>query len=148
MIGQLLIGSLIIAVTTTLHAAFIEAGIFGLTRFGERLRATPSYPTKTVMLVAATLWLLASHSVGVWLWALMFILLGAIDGLEPAVYFSLVTFTTLGYGDITLNETWRLLSALCAANGLLLFGFSTAFLVELMRRLQREPTEVGENPSS
>ena len=148
MISQLLIGSLIIAVTTTLHAAFIEAGIFGLTRFGERLRATPSYPTKTVMLVAATLWLLASHSVGVWLWALMFILLGAIDGLEPAVYFSLVTFTTLGYGDITLDETWRLLSALCAANGLLLFGFSTAFLVELMRRLQREPTEVGENPSS
>ncbi len=145
MISQLLIGSLIIAVTTTLHAAFIEAGIFGLTRFGQRLTATPSYPTKTVMLVAATLWLLASHSVGVWLWAFMFTLLGAIDGLEPAVYFSLVTFTTLGYGDIILDENWRILSALCAANGLLLFGFSTAFLVELMRRLQQGPTETGEN---
>lgn len=148
MISQLLIGSFIIAVTTIFHAAFIETGIFGLTRFGKRLTETPSYLTKTAMLVAATLWLLASHSVGVWFWAFMFTLLGAIDGLEPAVYFSLVTFTTLGYGDITLDENWRLLSALCAANGLLLFGFSTAFLVELMRRLQQGPTEHHENQSS
>ncbi|MGI9504149.1 MAG: ion channel [Geminicoccaceae bacterium] len=148
MISQLLIGSLIIAVTTIFHAAFIEAGIAGLTHFGRRLTATPSYRTKTAMLVAATLWLLASHSVGVWLWAFMFILLRAIDGLEPAVYFSLVTFTTLGYGDITLDENWRLLSALCAANGLLLFGFSTAFLVELMRRLRQELAAVPENSSS
>ena len=141
MISQLLIGSLVIASTTILHAAFIEAGIFGLTRFGERLTAAPSYPTKTAMLVAATLWLLGSHSVGVWLWAFLFIISGAIDGLEPAVYFSLVTFTTLGYGDITLDESWRILSALCAANGLLLFGFSTAVLVELMRRLQHGPSD-------
>ncbi len=139
MIGQLLIGSLIIAITTILHAGFIEAGIDGLTRIGGRLAAPLSHLAKTAMLVAATLWLLASHSLGVWLWAFMFNLLGAIDGLEPAVYFSLVTFTTLGYGDITLSEDWRILSALCAANGLLLFGFSTAFLVELMRRLQRGP---------
>ena len=145
MISQLLIGSLIIAVTTILHAAFIGAGIASLTRFGERLTAAPSYFTKTTMLVAATLWLLASHSVGVWLWAFIFNLLGAITGLEPAVYFSLVTFTTLGYGDITLDENWRLLSALSAANGLLLFGFSTAFLVELMRRLQQGPTETDED---
>ncbi len=148
LISQLLIGSLIIAVTTTLHAAFIEAGIFGLTRFGERQTAAPSYRTKTVMLVAVTLWLLASHSLGVWLWAFMFNLLGAIDGLEPAVYFSLVTFTTLGYGDITLNESWRILSALCAANGLLLFGFSTAFLVELMRRLQQEAKPANDDQTS
>jgi hypothetical protein len=70
----------------------------------------------------------------------MFLLLGAIESLEPAVYFSLVSFTTLGFGDITLDDNWRLLSALCAANGLLLFGFSTAFLVELMRRLQQALT--------
>lgn len=140
MISQLLIGSIIIAATTILHAAFIEAGIFGLTRFGERLATAPGYRMKTTMLVTATLWLLASHSVGVWLWAFLFIATGAIGDLEPAIYFSLVTFTTLGYGDITLDENWRLLSALCAANGLLLFGFSTAFLVELMRRLQNAST--------
>ncbi|MGH1483591.1 MAG: ion channel, partial [Geminicoccales bacterium] len=56
--------------------------------------------------------------------------------------------TARGYGDITLNESWRILSALCAANGLLLFGFSTAFLVELMRRLQQEPKEADENHAS
>ena len=142
MISQLVIGSLVIAITTILHAAFIEAGIYGLTRFGERQAASLGYTAKTIMLVGATLWLLASHSVGVWLWAAVFILLGAFTGLEPAVYFTLVTFTTLGYGDITLDESWRILAALCAANGLLLFGFSTAFLVELMRQLQ-QATENG-----
>lgn len=145
LIGQLLIGSLIIAVTTILHAAFIEAGIVGLTRFHKQLATALGYRTRTSMLVAATLWLLASHSVGVWLWALMFVLLGAIQGLEPAVYFSLVTFTTLGFGDLTLNQEWRILSAMCAANGLLLFGFSTAFLVELMRRLRQASAETDDN---
>ncbi|MGI9501249.1 MAG: ion channel [Geminicoccaceae bacterium] len=145
MISQLLIGSFIIAITTILHAAFIEAGIVGLTRFGERPAVPPGCLMKTAMLVAATLWLLASHSAGVWLWALMFIIFGAIEGLEPAVYFSLVTFTTLGYGDITLGDGWRILAAMCAANGLLLFGFSTAFLVELMRRLQPGTAKANDN---
>ena len=148
MIIQLLIGSLIIAITTILHAAFISGGIIGLTRCAEHLSIAPGYCMKTTMLVAATLWLLASHSLGVWIWASMFVLLGAIQGLEPAVYFSLVTFTTLGYGDITLNEDWRVLAALCAANGLLLFGFSTAFLVELMRGLRRGTKKPTSDESS
>jgi hypothetical protein len=54
--------------------------------------------------------------------------LGAIETLETAVYFSTVTFTTLGFGDITLDEDWRLLSSFEAANGLLMFGWSTALV--------------------
>ena len=60
--------------------------------------------------------------------------LGAFDALEPAVYFALVSFTTAGFGDITLGPDWRLLSGLTAANGFLMFGWSTAYMVELMRR--------------
>ncbi|MGI9491454.1 MAG: ion channel [Geminicoccaceae bacterium] len=146
MVGQLLIGSLIIAATTILHVALIEAGILGLTRFGERLVTAPGYRMKTAILIVLTHWLLASHSIGIWLWAMMFVLLGAIQELEPAVYFSLVTYTTLGYGDITLNEDWRILAGLCAANGLLLFGSSTAFLVELMRRLRQWPMNADDGP--
>ena len=69
---------------------------------------------------------LATMTIEVWLWALVLIATGAVAGLEPAVYFALVCFTTLGFGDITLPQEWRLLSALIGANGFLMFGWSTA----------------------
>lgn len=53
----------------------------------------------------------------------------AIASLEDAIYFALVTSTTLGYGDITLGSRWRLFGAMAAVNGLLTFGLSTAFLI-------------------
>ena len=59
---------------------------------------------------------------------------GAVEGLEPALYFALVSFTTLGFGDITLSADWRLMSALIGANGFLIFGWSTAYMVEWIRR--------------
>ena len=54
--------------------------------------------------------------------------------LEKAVYFSFVTFTTLGYGDITLSEGWRLLSGIQALNGILLVGWSTALIFSVVQR--------------
>jgi voltage-gated potassium channel Kch len=63
------------------------------------------------------------------LWAATYLALGAISGVEHALYFSTVTFTTLGYGDVTLEERWRLLSAIEAANGIIMFGWTTALIV-------------------
>ncbi|MGB3020865.1 MAG: potassium channel family protein, partial [Methyloceanibacter sp.] len=59
---------------------------------------------------------------------ILYLALGAIGSFEQAVYFSTVTFTTLGFGDIILDERWRLLSSFEAANGLLMFGWSTALV--------------------
>jgi hypothetical protein len=47
----------------------------------------------------------------------------------------MVSFTTLGFGDVTLPHDWRLLSGIIAANGLILFGLNTAFLIEILNRL-------------
>jgi hypothetical protein len=74
------------------------------------------------------------HSLQVWIWAFTFQGVGAISEMEPALYFSLVSFSTVGFGDITLGPDWRLLSALTAANGFISFGWSTAYMVELVRR--------------
>ncbi|MWV13454.1 two pore domain potassium channel family protein [Pseudomonas sp. R-28-1W-6] len=60
------------------------------------------------------------------LWALLFVVLGEFDSFARALYFSGVTFATLGYGDVVLSPKWQLLSALEAANGILMFGVSTA----------------------
>ena len=69
------------------------------------------------------------------LWAGTYRLLGALEGFEEAIYFSMVAFTTLGYGEIVLGEHWRLLSAFEAANGIIMFGWTTAIILAAVQRI-------------
>ena len=75
------------------------------------------------------LWILLAHTLEVWVWAFALLLTGSMDNLPDATYFSLVTMTSLGYGDIVLESPWRLFGALMSPNGVILFGWSSAFLV-------------------
>lgn len=75
-------------------------------------------------------------TVSVWIWAIALWQLDIFQTIEASVYFSLVAFTTLGFGDILLPIEWRLLGGLAAANGLLNFGILTAMLVETLRQTQ------------
>jgi len=59
----------------------------------------------------------------------------AIEQLETALYFSMVTFTTLGYGDVTMSPDWRLLASFEAANGIIMFGWTTALIAAVIQRL-------------
>lgn len=68
-------------------------------------------------------------------WAIPFMIFGAITGLEKAVYFSMVTYTTLGYGDVLLDEQWRLLASFEAANGIIMFGWTTAIVMYSIRHI-------------
>jgi hypothetical protein len=76
-----------------------------------------------------------THTVQVWIWAVVWVLGDVLPDWNSALYFSLVTFTTLGYGDIVLGEGLRIFGAFAAVTGLLAFGLSTAFLVALMTRV-------------
>jgi hypothetical protein len=67
-------------------------------------------------------------------WAITYLALNAIQGLEKALYFSMVTFTTLGYGEIVLDEQWRLLASFEAANGIVMFGWTTAIVIAVVQR--------------
>jgi voltage-gated potassium channel Kch len=68
-------------------------------------------------------------------WAAAYLTLGAISGLEPALYFSVVTFTTVGYGDVVLTPEWRLLGSFEAVNGIIMFGWSTALVIAVVQRV-------------
>jgi len=69
------------------------------------------------------------------LWALVYWGKGAIDTLEQAMYFSMVTYTTLGYGDIVLDQQWRLLSSFEAANGIIMFGWTTSIVIAYLQHV-------------
>lgn len=100
------------------------------------LMREPHRPKLVVLIAAVSLWVLGIITVGIWVWAGAFYALGIFPTLEEAVYFAMVTYTTLGFGDVLLPKEWRLLAGMAAANGLLNFGLLTALLVEALRHVR------------
>jgi hypothetical protein len=76
--------------------------------------------------------LLLLHLAEAGVWALFFVLVGGLPDLESAAYFSLTSYTTVGYGDVLLPEPWRLLGPIEAAVGVLMLGWSTGILVAVI----------------
>ena len=68
-------------------------------------------------------------------WALAYLMTGTLTSIEESLYFSIVTYTTLGYGDITISGPWRLLAASEAAIGIIIFGWSTAIVMAVVQKL-------------
>jgi len=85
--------------------------------------------------------LMAAHACEVIVWSLAYVLVGAAPANADPVYFAFVNYTTLGYGDVTPVERWRLLGPMTAMNGVLMFGWSTAVIFEVLRRVVRSGVE-------
>jgi voltage-gated potassium channel Kch len=132
MFVQMLLGGGMVVVTTLVHGAFTVLGIERLGTYIDRHQTT-SLVRLTLVLAVFVLWLFLAMIVEVWAWAHLYLALGALGSFEESLYFSTVTFTTLGYGDITLDKEWRLLSSFEAANGLLMFGWSTALIFAVVQ---------------
>jgi hypothetical protein len=107
-----------------------------LGRLRPWLVRAPHAPKLMLVLCVTALWVLLQMTIAVWTWAFTFIALGVFDALETSVYFALVAFTTLGFGDILLPVEWRLLGGMAALNGLLNIGLVTAAMVETLRQLR------------
>lgn len=92
----------------------------------------------TLVLCVIVLFAMAIISIGVWLWAVVFLQFAVFATLEEGVYYSLVAFTTLGLGDVVVPFEWRLLGGMVGANGFLIFGLITAMLTDGMRGVIRD----------
>lgn len=135
MLIQLLIGAVLICITIVIEAGFMGAAISFLKRGQSGLTADSGLIRFAAVLSATVLWLLMALGIAVWIWAGAFVALGLFDTLEAALYFSMVSFTTLGFGDVLIGKEWRLLSGMAAANGLILFSLTTAFLIEFLAKI-------------
>jgi hypothetical protein len=143
MVTNLFLGTAMIAVTVLVHTiglVLLTRAVAGSVR-ELRLHLHAVGKMGAVMMTVLGLFLL--HTIEIWLWALLFLVVGVAAGLEPALYFSTVTFSTVGYGDILPAHEWRLLAALEGINGFLLIGWSTAYLVAASTR--HGPFRMGEH---
>ena len=137
MLKFVLIGAGLVILTVLLHAIGTAAWLKHLAlRHGKNDSPWSTWLSMRI-LSASVLVLITLHTIQIAIWAVAYLSLGEVSELvsfEAALYFSFVTFTTLGYGDITLSEPWRVMSGIQALNGILLVGWTTAFLFALLQR--------------
>ena len=135
LVQQLLLGSGMVALCVAIHIAAMAILLGILRRHAGAWLRSSFYFGATITMVVIMMGLLFAHTIEIWLWAALYIHLGEFPNMTDSLYFSTVTFTTLGYGDIVLSERWQLLSSLEAAGGILLFGLSTGLAVAAVSRI-------------
>ena len=136
MIANLLLSGVMVGATVTIHFAGLLILMWMLRARGHNFRAHESVFGQIAAIVFVVLGLVAIHTAEIWLYAIVFYGLGALQHFEEALYFSTTSFTTIGFGDVVLDRKWRLLGAIEGANGLILFGWSTAFLFSVTARMR------------
>ena len=136
MFANLLLATAMVTATVVIHFAGLLALLRLLGSRGHGFRANESTLGQGALIVSVVLGLFAIHTVEIWLYAMVYVAVGAVAEFDTALYFSTTSFASIGYGDIVLDHQWRLVSAIEGVNGLILIGWSTAFLMSLMTRLR------------
>ena len=140
MLRILMVGAPVMLLCLVLQSVFVTMAL----RHYAKFRVPPKYrpsPWRNISLLAVIMMLVTAGSLlQVMIWAVLFVSIGEFDRLEPALYYSAVNFSTLGYGDIVMSERWRLLGPLEAFNGILMFGVSTALMTAAVNFVVRQNT--------
>jgi voltage-gated potassium channel Kch len=123
-----------------IQAIFVAAGVHQYVLFRDRPSNGNALLRNIGILSVVMMVMLVANIIQMAIWATLFMIIGEFDEFAKALYFSSVTFATLGYGDVVLSEQWRLLSGVEAANGILMFGVSTAVMtaavLDVMKRFE------------
>jgi ion channel len=131
MLIQLLVGSAVSAINIIVHAAVTMIAIPIARAAARRSPSRPLLYLPSVM-IATSLVLMAAHMLEVFAWSVAYAVVNAAPDDANLVYFAFVNYTTLGYGDVTPLAKWRLLGPMTAMNGVLMFGWSTALIFEVL----------------
>ena len=136
---QLAVGAMMIAVCVIIHGM----GLFTIQRAisGERMTKRfqslrPLSITGAGFTLLSVFALIALHFIEIWLFAFLYDYLGALHSFSEALYFSTISYATIGYSDASIHSEWRMVAALEGVLGIILLGWSTAFFVRILGRLE------------
>ena len=140
MFVELAIATVMVSLTVGIHGAGLHL-LALLLRMEAREEAHEHIDPLSIrgfsITLLAILSLFALHGSEIWLYAFLYLGLGAVEGLRDAIYFSTITYGAIGYSDAAMAERWRLVSAIEGINGIILLGWSTAFFITVVARLRR-----------
>jgi len=125
MITNLLIASLLVAITVIIHAAGLGMSLSHVMH--STARSNADFWPITWLLIRVAWLLIVIHMIEIAVWALFFRWHGCLPDMESSLYFSGVTYATIGYGDLVLPQEWRLFGPVEGLSGILMCGLSTAF---------------------
>jgi hypothetical protein len=132
-VGQFLVGGGISVVNIAIHALVMTWVVWAARALAGREDASrPLF--LTCMMIGVVSILMAAHAGEVLVWGGAYAVLGVAPAGANPMYFAFVNYTTLGYGDILPAKQWQLLGPITAMNGVLMFGWSTAVIFEVLRR--------------
>jgi hypothetical protein len=142
MLRQLLVGIAVSACNIGIHALVMTAVV--RVAHGATARERSRQARLLAVMIATVSVLMFAHIAEVGVWALAYALVGAAPSGTDVLDFAFVNYTTLGYGNVVPVERWRLLGPMTAMNGVLMFGWSTAVIFEVLRRAMRSPATARE----
>ena len=131
----LAVGASALVATILIHALAVSATVNFIRHQVRVHRAGAGFWTDVAIVAAVIFLALAAHLVEIGVWALLFMVCGEFPTFATACYHSAVNYTTLGYGDVVMTASWKFLGPLEAANGMLLFGVSTALVFAVIQRV-------------
>ena len=137
---NIIIAAGMMVVTTAIHAGGM---VLAMQMFDWKKGRSIKRLTRIYLVSGIVILMFLASLLEVLVWAVTYLALNAIQGFEQALYFSMVTFTTLGYGDVVLAEQWRLLGSFEAANGIIMFGWTTAIVIAAVQRIYFSEKHVG-----
>jgi hypothetical protein len=133
MLRQLIVGSAVSLCNIAIHAMVMVAVIRAARNAGGRATSRQSLRLIVVMITTVSV-LMVAHLAELLVWSFAYTIVRAAPPGTDLIYFAFVNYTTLGYGDVLPLQRWHLLGPMTAMNGVLLFGWSTAVIFEVLRR--------------
>lgn len=131
MIAQLILATLMVIAIVTIHLVGLALLTRALRRIFRKIQVMP-----LTLLLAATVSIVAIHTAEIWSYAGVYLALGAFGTFEQSLYYSTVTYSAIGYGDQLMPLDWRIFGAIEGAVGIIMFGWSTAYLVSMLGQLK------------
>jgi hypothetical protein len=149
MLRQIMVAFILVSINVSIHATGMVALFQWITRMRARIEKKFGPSDEIWLLIRIFAVIISLHLAQICAWAGFYTLWGALENFETALYFSIASYTTIGYGDIVLSPKWRLLGGIEGVTGVLMFGWSTGAIFAVASRLlaiqiERNKTSAGQ----
>ncbi len=148
MLRQILVAFILVSINVSIHATGMVALFQRILRRRPRIKEKFGSSYEILLLIRIFAVIISLHLAQIGAWAAFYTLWGGLENFETAFYFSITSYTTIGYGDIVLPPRWRLLGGIEGVTGVLMFGWSTGVIFAVVSRLFAIQIERNRSPQS